>query len=106
MKLTLHLMVGAPGQPQTTADVAGDVLTVDGAEYDLSAVPEGGRPTPQGDHPFTGRITRQGGIIQAALIWRYDGANALPDQGSDPAVIEVTSGPVPDPVLRQKEAQG
>lgn len=103
MKLTLHLIAGAPGQPETTARVAGDVLTVNGADYDLSAVPEGGRATARGDHPFVGAITRQGGVIHAALIWLYDGADARPDQGTEPAVIDVTDGPVADPVRRKEE---
>lgn len=105
MNLTIHKTAGAPGQPETTARVAGDILTVNNVDYDLSAVPEGGRATARGDHPFTGAITRQDGVIHAALIWLYDGANALPDQGADPAVINVTGGPVADPVLRKEEAQ-
>lgn len=82
MKLTVHLAAGLPGADETTASVAGDVLTVSGIAYDLSAVPEGGRAEPQGNHPFIAPITREGGVIHAALAWRYDGAAADPDQGA------------------------
>lgn len=105
MKLTLHLMAGRPGNPDTTAHVAGDILTVDGTEYDLSAVPEGGRATPQGAHPFVGAITRADGVIHAAMIWHYDGAAALPEQGAEPIAIDITHGRVNDPVARRNEAR-
>lgn len=104
MKLTLHLSAGLPGDNETTASVAGDVLCVDGVEYDLSAVPEGGRAAPQGEHPFSGAITRIDGVIHADLVWSYDGATAAPDQGTEHPTVEITQGPVSDPVLRSKEA--
>lgn len=105
MRLEIHLIAAAPGASETAASVAGDVLTVDGTAYDLSAVPEGGQAVAQGAHPFAGPITRKGGAIHAALVWRYDGSTALSDQGADPIVIEVTDGPAGDPARRKTETR-
>lgn len=106
MKLTLSLVRGLPGTPETTLSVAGDVLTVDGAAYDLSAVPEGGRGQPQSDdHPFIGAITRAGGVIHCAVrVHLGDDAAAI--QPDDPAgwTIDAPSGPVPIPARRNEEA--
>ncbi|MBI6630660.1 hypothetical protein [Pontibaca salina] len=103
MKLTLHLSAGRPGDPDTTAHVTGDILRVNGTEYDLSAVPEGGCATPQGDHPFVGTIRRADGLIHAAIIWGYDSTAARPDQGSQPIVIDITQGRISVPVARRTE---
>jgi hypothetical protein len=102
MILRLHLTAGLPGDAETEASVAGDVLTVDGHAYDLSAVPEGGEAMPQGlQHPFIGPITRFAGEISAALVWRYDAETAEAEQGSVHPVAIVSKGPVPDPVTRR-----
>jgi hypothetical protein len=101
MILKLHLTAGLPGDAETEASVAGDVLTVDGADYDLSAVPEGGEAMPQGLHPFVGPIIRFAGEISAALVWLYDAETAEAEQGSVHPVAIVSKGPVPDPVTRR-----
>ena len=103
MKLTLSPQVGLPGQPETEITVSGDTLTVDGTPYDLSAVPEGGEATPQGDdHPFTGKITRVDGVIHCGVSVRYDDT-AERHQPTDPAhwIVDVSSGPVTIPVIRK-----
>lgn len=105
MKITLHMQAGLPGDPETTASVAGDILTVDGVAYDLSTVPEGGQAVPEGESPFVGAITRDGGEIHAAILWRYDAATAEPNQGAELPVATITSGDVPDPVLRKPEPE-
>jgi len=99
MKLILSPQAGLPGATETTASVAGDVLTVDGVAYDLSAIPEGGEATPEGDHPFIGTITRTGGEIVATTLWQYS-AGAV-DQPTDPAhwIVTVTDGPVPSLIV-------
>ncbi|MGR3463614.1 hypothetical protein [Limimaricola sp.] len=102
MKLTLSPVAGLPGVSETAASVAGDVLTVDGTPYDLSAVPEGGEATPEGaDHPFIGTITRVGGEIHATIRWAY-GDDADHDQPTDSAhwQVIVTAGPVPSPMVK------
>lgn len=101
MKLTLSPVAGLPGAPETTASVAGDVLTVGGVDYDLAAVPEGGTAAPSGAHPFIGEITRQGGDIHAAIRWTY-GDDADRAQPTDPAhwQVSVAAGPVPSPIVK------
>ena len=101
MKLTLHMQAGLPGDTETTASVAGDILAIDGVEYDLSPVPEGGQAVPEGASPFVGFITRAGGEIAAEILWRYDPATADPDQGGQIPVVTVTAGTLPDPVTRR-----
>ena len=103
MKITLSPMRGLPGQPETEITVSGDTITVDGTPYDLSAVPEGGEATPQGeDHPFAGKITRQGGVLHVTVRVVL-GDDALPDQPADPAhwVIPDAEGAVTIPALRK-----
>jgi hypothetical protein len=106
MKLHTHPQAGLPGQPEIAASVAGDVLTIDGIAYDLSAVPEGGEARPEGDHPFLGAIRREAGEIVATILWRYDAALAAPEQPRNPAhwIISVTDGPVPSPIIKRVPA--
>lgn len=101
MRLTISPIAGLPGASETAASVAGDVLTVDGIPYDLSAIPEGGEATPEGDHPFIGTITRTGGEIHAAIQW-VRGDDAAPLQPTDPAHwrVTVTGGAVPSLVAK------
>lgn len=102
MKLTLHLQAASA---DTTASVSGDTLTHNGAAFDLSSVPEGGTAEPSGDHPFVGKITRENGEIQAAILWQYDSATAEPDQGTDHPVVTLTSGAIECPVIRRPEPE-
>ena len=88
MKITIHPVAGLPGQSETVASVSGDTLTVDGVEYALGALQEGDEGTLEGDTPFVGPVTREGGQIACGIIWRYDLATAEPVQ---PAVTPVSS---------------
>ncbi|MCC5955670.1 MAG: hypothetical protein JJU07_06170 [Natronohydrobacter sp.] len=103
MHLTLPPQQGLPGQPEMTIHVAGDILTIDGTAHDLSVVPEGGEGWPEGDSPFLGPITRQGGVIHCTLVTRL-GDDAAPDQGG-PWVIGDADGAVAIPALRKAEAE-
>ena len=103
MHITLSPTRGLPGQPETTLTVSGDTITMDGAAYDLSAVPEGGEATPQGeDHPFEGKITRQGGTIHCAVRVTL-GDDTEPVQPTVPAhwIIPDAEGAVTIPALRK-----
>lgn len=105
MEITCLCIAGLPGQPETTASVSGDVITVAGTAYDLSAVPEGGFADPEGDHPFAGRITRIDGVLHLSLRWTYDTATAEPIQPAAAPVLSVPAGAVPDPVTRKPVPQ-
>lgn len=102
MKITTSPQSVFPSVPETTASVAGDVLTVNGIAYDMSAVPEGGEATPTGEHPFIGTITRTAGEIFATIRWTYD-PGAVSDQPTDPAhyFATVTAGSVPSPIVKE-----
>ena len=103
MHLTLSSQVGLPGQPETTLHVMGDVITIDGTPYDLSPVPEGGEGWPEGDTPFIGPITRQGGVLRVQIVARL-GDDAAPDQAG-PFVINDASGDVVIPAARKEVAE-
>ena len=106
MNLTLSPQRGLLGQPETIIVVSGDSIIVDGTAFDLSVVPEGGEATPEGEHPFIGTITRQGGIIHATVRIRLDGM-AEREQPSDPAhwILEGVEGPVELPIIRIPEPE-
>lgn len=98
MHLTLTPQQGLPGQPEMTLHVAGEILTIDGVSHDLSIVPEGGEGWPGEDTPFCGPITRENGVLHAALIARL-GDSAAPMQ-TGPWVLEDASGTVAIPASR------
>ena len=101
MKLTLSPQVGLPSQPETTIDVSGDIITIDGTPYDLSPVPEGGEATAE-DSPFVGKITRVGGVIHCTVLARI-GDTAASDQPDSPWIIENAEGDVEIPAARKPE---
>ncbi len=105
MEITCACIAGLPGQPETTASVSGEVITVDGVAYDLSAVPEGGYAEPEGDHPFVGQIARIGGELHLSLRWIYDTSTAEVHQPGVAPVLAVTEGEVPDPITRKPAPQ-
>lgn len=104
MHLTLTPQAGLPGQPETTIQVRGDVLTVDGTAYDLSDVPKGGEGWPEGDHPFVGPVTRKGGVLAATIVVRL-GETAASDQPDSPWVVPDARGKVKIPAARKTETQ-
>ena len=103
MHLTLSPQAGLPGQPETTLHVAGEVLNVDGAPYDLSPVPEGGEGE-WPESPIIGPIRRIGGVIHATVLVRL-GDTAANDQPDSPWVIPNASGAVTIPALRKPEPE-
>ena len=104
MKLTIHLQAGLPGQADDVFEVDGETLIKNGTRYDLSAVPEGGEATPEGDdHPFIGTITRTNSALSAGIVWRYNTTTDEPDQGGEPIQRTVSGGVLSDPVARKPE---
>lgn len=87
----------------TTVSVRGLVLTIDGTEYNLSIIPEGGQAEASEDSPFIGTVTRESVTIR----YEYDSSKAEPDQSPDwdDYTFDVVEGEVmcpikwkPDPV--------
>jgi len=90
-------------RPDSALSVAGEVLTVDGVDYDLTAVPEGGEGWPEGDHPFEGPIRRISGTIHA-VVRAFLGPGAASVQPVDGRwVVDVAAGPVTIPAVRTTE---
>ena len=84
----------------TTVSVKGLVITVDGTDYDLSVIPEGGQA--EGEAPFQGIVTRGEVTIQ----YHYDSLAAKPDQSKnwDDYTFIDPQGVVPSPI-KWKEAE-
>lgn len=103
MHLTLTPQQGLPGRPEMTIHVAGDVITIDGMPYDLSAVPEGGEGWPEDASPFVVPITRQGGVLHVTIAARLGETAAAVQDG--PWVIENANGDVTIPAQRNPEPE-
>ena len=80
----------------TTVSVSGLVVTVDGTDYDLSAIPEGGQGEADENSPFIGTVTRDSVTIR----YEYDMCKAEEAQSTDWAdyTFDVTSGDIPCPI--------
>ena len=80
----------------TAVSVNGPTVTVDGTDYDLSVIPEGGQAEAGENSPFIGTVTRE------AVTIRYEYASivAEPNQSTDWAdyTFDVTAGAVPCPI--------
>ena len=80
----------------TQVSINGSVITVDGTEYDLSQIPEGGSAEATEDSPFIGTLTRDKVIVE----YHYDMFKAEENQSTnwDDWTFFVESGKVPCPV--------
>lgn len=80
----------------TSVSVSGLALTIDGIEYDLSIIPEGGQAEASEDSHFIGTVTRDSVTIR----YEYDSSKAEPNQSTnwDDWTFFVESGDVPSPV--------
>lgn len=87
----------------TSVSVSGLVLTIDGTEYDLSIIPEGGQAEASEESPFIGTVTRDSVTIR----YEYDSMKAEPDQSTDWAdyTFDVSSGEVPCPIKWKPEPE-
>ena len=87
----------------TTVSVNGLTVTIDGTEYDLSIIPEGGQAEASEDSPFIGTITRDSVTVR----YEYDSAKAEPDQSTDWAdyTFDIVSGGVPCPIRWKPEPE-
>src|SRR5690606_36341847 len=80
----------------TTVSVSGLTLTIDGTDYDLSVIPEGGQAEASEESPFIGTVTRDAVTIR----YEYDSRLAEPNQSTDwtDYTFDVVSGDVPCPI--------
>lgn len=80
----------------TTVSVSGLTVTVDGTDYDLSVIPEGGQAEADENSPFIGTVTRE----QVTIRYEYDSQLAEPNQSTDldDYTFDVTLGDVPCPI--------
>lgn len=80
----------------TTVSVSGLTLTIDGTDYDLSAIPENGQADANENSPFAGTVTRDSVTIR----YEYDSQLAEPNQSTDweDYTFDVVSGDVPCPI--------
>ena len=87
----------------TIVSVSGLTVTVDGTEYDLSIIPEGGQAEASEDSPFIGTVTRESVTIR----YEYDSMKAAPDQSTnwDDYTFEVSDGEVPCPIKWKPEPE-
>ena len=103
MRITFNTLRARTSLATSSVSVSGDVLTVDGEDFDLSSVPEGGRAVPQGRaHPFVGPITRVDGEIVCTIDF-FLGPEVATRQSIDPAhwTMQVSGGPA-NPALVMK----
>ena len=87
----------------TDVSISGLTVIVDAVEYDLSVIPESGDADPAEGEPFIGKLTRD----KVVVLYHYDSRTAEPNQSPDIAdyTFTVTSGPVPDPIVRKPEPE-
>lgn len=86
-----------------SVSVNGLVITIDGTEYDLSIIPEGGQAEASEDSPFIGTVTRESVTIR----YEYDSTKAEPGQSTDWSdyTFDVTDGEVPCPIKWKPEPE-
>lgn len=87
----------------TTVSISGLTVTVDGTEYGLSIIPEGGQAEASEGSPFVGIVTRDSVTIR----YEYDSSKADPNQSTDWAdyTFEVVEGEVPCPIKWKPEQE-
>ena len=87
----------------TTVSLSGLVLTIDGVEYGLSIIPEGGQAEASEGSPFIGTVTRESVTIR----YEYDSIRAEPNQSTDwtDYTFEVVQGEVPCPIKWKPEPE-
>lgn len=96
MKITLSPVAS---NRTSSISVNGERITVDGQEFDLSALPN--NSVCEATYPAVGNVKKQSGEIDITIAYHYDSARAETNQ---PANIEayrfnITNGIVPCPIL-------
>ncbi len=90
--ITINLSPTRSDASPLTVTKSGELLTINGTQYDLSDIPEGGTlPWPGGD--FANDITRTGGNVELSLVFPH-GANAPVEQRFPVPIIDPADGEV------------
>lgn len=93
----MHIILSPVASDKTTSvSISGLTVTIDGTDYDLSIIPEGGQAEADENSPFVGTVTRE----SATIRYEYESQLSEPDQSTDWAdyTFDVTSGAVPCPI--------
>lgn len=100
MKITLSPVAS---NKTTAVSISGLVLAIDGTDYDLSIIPEGGQAEASEGSPFIGIVTRDSVTVR----YEYESMKAEPDQSTDWAdwTFEVVQGEVPCPIRWKPEPE-
>ena len=100
----MKIILSPVASSKTTAvSVKGLVLTIDGTEYDLSIIPEGGQAEASEDSPFIGTVTSESVTVR----YGYDSLKAEPNQSTswDDYTFDVSNGEVPCPIKWKPEPE-
>ena len=86
----------------TLVSINGLTVTVDGTDYDLSIIPEGGQAEADENSPFAGKLTRD----KVTVKYHYDMFKAEENQSTDwdDYTFDIESGDVPCPIKWKGEA--
>ena len=100
MKITLSPIASVR---TTEVSVSGDSIVIDGVQYDLSHIPEGGQADAAEGGPFVGVITRE----SVKVIYHYDRQAAEPYQSTnwEDYTFEIVEGEVPCPIKWKPEPE-
>lgn len=88
MKIKLNPIVKHESTTPPTISLNGLILTIDGIDYDLSVIPEGGQA--EGEEPFVGICTRE----EVSVMYPYSTDVYEPNQSTDinNYIIELLDG--------------
>lgn len=106
MKITLVVTAALPNeQSDELPTVSGDIIRVNGQDYDLSQLPDGAEV--EAAEPFVGKIVRVNGQIELTVQYKYNADLAKPVQSSniDDCTFVVTDGQCPDPIAYKQVLQ-
>ena len=95
MKITLSPF---ESNKTTKVSVSGEVIIVNGVDFDLSSIPDGGQV--EAIFPAVATIKRVNGVIEITILYQYDKPLAEPMQSTNEAdyIVDCVSGEVPSPI--------